>query len=415
MQVSMLPSHARPAGAALVDDGLAAWTAAVNGLTDYWSSAMRRGATPWTVANDVLRWVSTTSNRSRPTWTLPNEVVFDAGIARLRDFSQSSTDPVVPTLVLPPQAGHDSCIVDYSAEQSQVREIRDAGLTRVFSLDWLGATPQTKDALVEDYIAVIDRAVEHLGGRVNLVGDCQGGWLATIWAAMRPEQVNTLTIGGAPIDFRAGDGAIAKWVDACAPGGSLALYEQLVRSAGGVFKGEHMINGFILIGPQNEIGRQVQLLANIDDPAHVARYQEFEDWFKHTQDIPGAFYLWIVRHLFRDNELIRGELRVGGERVDLRRIDCPLYLLAGTKDHITPPEQVWALDGATSTPRREVHRSLCTAGHLGLFMGREALRDHWRPMMASVAAQSRADGRAHARPRTAAQRRRPRREVVKAA
>ena len=415
MDVSMLPTHARPAGAALVDDGVAAWTAAMHGLTDYWSSVVRRGAMPWTVADDVFRWVSTATNRERPTWTLPNEIVFDAGIARLRDFSQGSTDRVVPTLVLPPQAGHDSCIVDYSAEQSQVREIRDAGLTRVFSLDWLGATPQTKDARVEDYIAVVDRAVEHLGGRVNLVGDCQGGWLAAIWAALRPQQVNTLTIGGAPIDFRVGDGAIAKWVDACAPGGSLAMYEQLVRSGGGVFKGEHMINGFILIGPQNEIGRQVQLLANIDDPAHVARYREFEDWFKHTQDIPGGFYLWIVKHLFRDNELIRGELVVGGERVDLRRIACPLYLLAGTKDHITPPEQVWALDGATSTPRADVHRSLCTAGHLGLFMGREALRDHWRPMMASVAERSRADGRAHARPRTAAQRRRPRREVVKAA
>jgi hypothetical protein len=76
---------------------------------------------------------------------------------------------------------------------------------------------------------------------------------------------------------------------------------------------------------------------------------------------------------------------------------------------------VWALDGATSTPPEEVHRSLCKAGHLGLFMGRDALRDHWRPMMASVAERSRPDGRAHARARTAAQRRRPRREVVKAA
>ena len=28
---------------------------------------------------------------------------------------------VVPTLLVPPQAGHDSCIVDYSAEQSQVK------------------------------------------------------------------------------------------------------------------------------------------------------------------------------------------------------------------------------------------------------------------------------------------------------
>ena len=46
------------------------------------------------------------------------------------------------------------------------------------------------------------------GGRVNLVGDCQGGWLAAIYAALHPERVNTLTIAGAPIDFHAGDAVI---------------------------------------------------------------------------------------------------------------------------------------------------------------------------------------------------------------
>jgi poly(3-hydroxybutyrate) depolymerase len=375
---------AAPAGAALVDDGFAAWTAAVDGLTDYWTSAVRRQATPVTVGLDVLRWWSTATQRARPQWTLPNQVVFDAGIARLRDFSVAGETDVVPTLVLPPQAGHDSCIVDYSAEQSQIKEIRDAGLHRVFTLDWLGATAATKDATIEDYVAVIDRAVEHLGGRANLVGDCQGGWLATIYAALRPEAVNTLTIGGAPIDFRCGEGAIAKWVDACAPRGSLAFYEALVRNAGGVYKGEHMLQGFIAIGPQNEVGRQLALLANIHDEAHVARYREFEDWFKHTQDIPGAFYLWIVEHLFRDNELIGNRLVVGGETVDLRRIGCPLFLLAGTRDHITPAPQVYALEGATSTPAGQVHRRLCEGGHLGLFMGREALREHWAPMMRQV-------------------------------
>jgi hypothetical protein len=47
---------------------------------------------------------------------------------------------------------------------------------------------------------------------------------------------------------------------------------------------------------------------------------------------------------------------------------------------------VWALDGATSSA--DVTRRLCGAGHLGLFMGREALREHWAPMMREVAALS---------------------------
>jgi poly(3-hydroxybutyrate) depolymerase len=386
------------AGAALVDDGVAAWGATVNGLADYWTSAWRRGATPLALTQDLVRWGATVTGRRRPSWTLPNEVVFDAGIARLRDFSDGSRARVVPTLVLPPQAGHDSCIVDYRPQQSQVQEIRNAGLTRVFSLDWLGADADTKHATIEDYVAVIDRAVDHLGGRVNLVGDCQGGWLATVWAALRPEAVNTLAIGGAPIDFRAGDGAIAKWVDGCAPGGSMAFYEALVAAGGGVLPGEQMLGGFILIGPQSEVGRQIQLLANIHDEQHVARYREFEDWFKHTQDIPGAFYLWIVEQLFVHNRLIRGELEVGGERVDLRRIDCPLFLLAGERDHITPAPQVYALDGATSTPPEDVEQRLCDSGHLGLFMGRDALREQWAPMMHAVARRSRHEALRRRRP-----------------
>ena len=104
--------------------------------------------------------------------------------------------------------------------------------------------------------------------------------------------------------------------------------------------------------PTSEVAKQLELLTNIHDADHVLRHRAFEDWFKHTQDIPGAFYLWIVEHLFRDNALIRGELTVGGERVDLRRIRCPVNLLAGATDHITPPPQVFALAGAVSTPRQ---------------------------------------------------------------
>ena len=127
------------------------------------------------------------------------------------------------------------------------------------------------------------------------------------------------------------------------PDGDLRFYEALVASGGGILRGRHMLTGFIMIQPGAEISRQIDLLLNLDDPSHVARYREFEDWFKHTQDVPGAFYLWIVRNLFRDNALISGSLEVGGQKVDLGRIDMPLNLLAGATDHITPPAQVFAL------------------------------------------------------------------------
>jgi poly(3-hydroxyalkanoate) synthetase len=267
--------------------------------------------------------------------------------------------------------------------------LRDAGLARAFALDWIGATALTKDAGIDDYLDVVDLAIDHLGGRANLIGDCQGGWLATIYTALRPERVNTLTIAGAPIDFHTGEPVIYASLRAISPTGNLAFYRNLVAAGGGVLDGAHMLAGFIAIKLESELARQLQLLANIGDPAHVERYREFEDWFKHTQPIPGAFFLWIVEHLFRDNELIAGKLRIGGEVVDLARIECPLNLLAGDTDHITPPDQVFALADYASTPEADVLRDICHGGHLGLFMGRESLDRHWPPLLAAVAERSR--------------------------
>jgi poly(3-hydroxybutyrate) depolymerase len=361
-----------------------AWTAAADGLADGVVAAWERGP----FVPDVARWLQVAGTRRPPAWTTPHEVVFEAPIARLRDFSTSRRRSLIPTLVLPPQAGHDSCIVDYSSEQSQMGTILGSGLERALSLDWIGATPDTAGATVEDYLEVIDHAVKHCGGRVNLIGDCQGGWLATIYAALEPERINTLTIAGAPIDFHAGEPVIHEVLSRLAPGGDLAFYESLVAADGGVLKGEHMLAGFIMIQPGSEIARQLELLWHLDDAHHVARYSEFEDWFRYTQDIPGAFYLWIVSHLFRDNALIGGELEIGGRRVDLANLDMPLNLLAGQTDHITPPDQVFALAEFASTPPELEHRRISAGGHLGLFMGHEALHEHWPPLLAEVLSHS---------------------------
>lgn len=379
------PVPAPSMASGLLDSWLDAGAATLEGLGKCWATTFQRGP----VALDLPRWLAVTAERRAPSWTTPHEVVFEGPLARLRDFSVSKRR-VVPTLVLPPQAGHDSCIVDYSTDQSQMRTIVEAGLERALSLDWAGATSKTADASIEDYMDVVDRAVEHCGGRVNLIGDCQGGWLATIYAAVHPERVNTLTIAGAPIDFHAGEPVIHEVMRRVAPDGNLHFYEALVASGGGILRGRYMLTGFIMIQPGAEISRQIDLLLNLDDPAHVARYREFEHWFKHTQDVPGAFYLWIVRRLFRDNALIAGSLEVRGRKVDLGRIGMPLNLLAGATDHITPPDQVFALATHASTPGELVTRHTSTGGHLGLFMGHEALREHWPRVLSEVVRHSRA-------------------------
>ena len=155
------------------------------------------------------------------------------------------------------------------------------------------------------------------------------------------------------------------------------LLPGLVAAGGGVLKGE--LHARRLRRHQaGERGRQAarSCWRDLDDADHVERYQAFEDWFKHTQDLPGDFYLWIVEHLFRDNELVRGRARGRRRRVDLAPDRLPA-LPAGRRDrpHHAAGPGLRAGGRHASTPQRDVTKRTTSGGHLGLFMGREALRD----------------------------------------
>jgi len=348
-----------------------------------WVDALTRATTPVEMATRGLMWWNAMNDRREPRWHRANEIVFSTPFAHLRDFSAPEHDhgDVVPTLVLPPQAGHSSHVVDFSPAQSQLDVIAAAGLTRVYALEWRPATTATRDVSITEYLQVIDRSIRRMGGRANLVGDCQGGWLATIYAALYPDRVHTLTLAGAPIDFHAGESVIASSTRVITGAMGLAPYKALVALGGGNMPGRAVLTNFIAIQPQSEMSRQLQLLENIDDAGHVERYRVFEDWFKHTQDIP-------VEHLFQRNELITGDLVVDGRWVDMGAITCPLFLLAGSTDHITPPPQLFAAADAVGTPREDITFRTAQGGHLGLFMGRDALREDWPPLLEAVCALS---------------------------
>ncbi|GAA1160345.1 DUF3141 domain-containing protein [Ornithinicoccus hortensis] len=376
-----------------------AMTAITTGWVDYLTRAVERRATPLDLAHDALEWWQAVHTKVEPTWSTPFRVEREWATARLLDFSDADT-AMVPTVILPPQAGHASTIVDYTQTQSQVRTALQNGLDRLYVLEWKGATEETKDTTIEDYITILDDTAAALGGKINLVGDCQGGWLAAIYAALRPGVVNSLAIGAAPIDFHAGYSAIRDWTEAFRATGELAAYRGMVALGGGVYRGQNQVTGFKMLEPAGQVQRQMDLWAHIDDPDFVQRYRDFVTWFEWDQDMAGTFYLWVVEHLFMNNELVKGTLRVAGETVDLGKITVPLYLLAGTNDHITPPEQVWALVEHANTPAQDVHSRLLEAGHLGLFMGRQALREHWGPIFGDIRTISRVEPRKTAAPKT---------------
>ena len=53
----------------------------------YWQDAVVRGATPYDLAVDGLRWLQIVGERRAPSWSTPNEILSSSEIMTLRDFS----------------------------------------------------------------------------------------------------------------------------------------------------------------------------------------------------------------------------------------------------------------------------------------------------------------------------------------
>ena len=320
-----------------------------------------------------LREVVTTQvERPAPRWATAHRVVQELDTFRLRDFSIRAAGQ--PVLVLPPYAGHSSTIADFHAGQSLVATLRDNGCDRVFVTDWRSATPEMRDYDIDNYLAELAAVVDDLGGKVALVGLCQGGWLATMYAARFADHVSRLVLAGAPIDTDAGDGLILEAAHRL----PIGFFRQLVALGDGRLKGNFMLQGFKNMHPDKQyVDKFVELYEHIDDSSYVSRFEQFERWYEHTIDLPGRFYLQAVQELFKENRLAKGEFVALGKRLDLKAIRCPLYLLGGARDDITPPDQVFHAGRLVGTPRHAIVQATADGGHIGLFMRREVLENHW--------------------------------------
>jgi len=93
--------------------------------------------------------------------------------------------------------------------------------------------------------------------------------------------------------------------------------------------------------------------------------------------LPGSLYLQAVQQLFKENRLARGEFVGLDRRLSLKDITCPVYLLAGDADDITPKEQVFDAEKYLGTRKEQIVETLAPGGHIGLFMGTETLAQTW--------------------------------------
>jgi poly(3-hydroxybutyrate) depolymerase len=157
------PTHRELASMALLWPALAAESASE------FASALAREFVGLAVGPDAAIKVD------EPGWSTQNRVALELATVRLRDFSSASEGTT--TLICAPFALHGATIVDLASRHSLVEALRRSGIHRLFVTDWRSATAEMRFCTIDDYLAALNILIDQLGGTVDLVGLCQGGWM----------------------------------------------------------------------------------------------------------------------------------------------------------------------------------------------------------------------------------------------
>jgi len=90
-------------------------------------------------------------------------------------------------------------------------------------------------------------------------------------------------------------------------------------------------------------------------------------------DLPGTYYLEVIEKLLGATTRCR-KLRRAGAKIDLSRLQLPMYLLAGIADEVVAPEQLLAWTAGRNAAEICPHE-VAPCNHLALFYGSGRLKN----------------------------------------
>ncbi len=307
-----------------------------------------------------------------PKWSTPHTVALQLNSVQLRDFTVDEDSS--PALLCTPLALHGAAVADLTQGHSLVAALRGAGLRRLFAADWRSATPEMRFRGIDDYLADLNVLVDHIGAPVDLIGLCQGGWMALTYAARFPAKVRKLVLAGAPIDIAAAPSALSD----LAGTSPLAVFDELVRIGDGIVPGRKVLKFWGVDTVAAEDLQQVLQTDELPGSADFARLEaEFRQWYAWTTDLPGAYFLEVVEKLYKRNELARGKFVALGQRIDLAKIKAPVFLLAASEDELVAPLQLFAAEHLVGSHPGDIRKETASCRHVGLFMGKLVLERIW--------------------------------------
>lgn len=309
----------------------------------------------------------------------PKDIVWRQGRTRLYHYRRPSSPPS-PTIASPLLMVHSLIskpyILDLYPGGSFIEFLLGQGFD-VYMLDWGTPAPEDRGLRLENYAQdMIPRAVRTIAktspsGKVLMLGYCMGGLLASLYAALHPRApLDALVCLTTPVDFTR-MGLFGVWSDR-----KYFDVDGLVDRLGNV-PAEFMRESFSMLKPASRYSpvQYLGLWQNILNDRYVEQYRAFNKWTNDHIPFPGECFRQTVKDLQWENKLIKGELELGGKRVDLGAIKKPFLHITAARDHIVPPESAAPLVQLVGSKDKE--QIILDAGHVGIVAGRGAVKNLW--------------------------------------
>jgi polyhydroxyalkanoate synthase len=309
--------------------------------------------------------------------TSEGAVVYENELFQLIEY-KPLTDKVYerPFLLVPPCI-NKYYILDLQPENSLIRYAVAQG-HRTFVVSWRNPDEslghKTWDDYIEDAVIQAIHVTQEIGGaeQINALGFCVGGTLLgtalAVLAARGEKPVHSLTLLTTFLDF-SDTGILDVFIDE-----AMVSLREKQMGQGGLMAGRDLASTFSFLRPNDLVWNYVvgNYLKGETPPPFDLLY-----WNSDSTNLPGPFYAWYLRNTYLENNLAKpGKLTVCGQKVDLRKVDVPVYIYGSREDHIVPIGGAYASTQLLPGKKRFV---MGASGHIAGVINppEKKKRSHW--------------------------------------
>ncbi len=320
-------------------------------------------------------WSFPTSSEPVSMGSTPCEVVFEEGTLRLLHYRPEVDNRRREPVLVCYSLVNRPYILDLQADRSVIRQLLRAGLD-VYLIDW--GVPRDEDASLrlQDYVGKLLKNVTEFvlqrtdSPTLNLFGYCMGGTMATLYAALYPEQIHTLTLLATPIDFSGEEGLLNVWTQE-----KYFDVDRLIDTHGNC-PASLLQTAFQMMKPvQNFIEKFTRFYENQHDEKFLENFFSMEQWLQDNVPVAGETFREFIKCFYQRNQLIKGIYNLGDQPIFLNRIRCPVLLLTAEFDHLVPASSTLGLEPHIGS--REVGKMSIPVGHIGLAVSSRAHGQFW--------------------------------------